>query len=70
VQSFLSSGFDVAPLYADEGHQMPFLNGEQQVEERWVVDCAMHCNPVVGVPQQFFTAATIGIKPVDQNFKP
>ena len=53
VQSFLSSGFDVAPLYADEGRQMPFLNGEQQVEERWVVDVVMQCNPIVTVPQQF-----------------
>lgn len=70
VQSFLSSGFDVAPLYADEGHQMPFLNGEQQVEERWVVDCVMQCNPVVNVPQQFFTTATIGLEPIDQFFKP
>jgi hypothetical protein len=70
VESFVSSGFDVAPLYADDGNQVPFLNGEQQIEERWVVDCVMQCNPVVAVPQQFFTAATIGLKPVDQTFAP
>jgi hypothetical protein len=70
VQSFASSGFDVAPLYADDGHQAPFSNENQQIEERWIVDCVMHCNPVVGVPQQYFTAATIGLKPIDQFFKP
>jgi hypothetical protein len=70
VETFAASGFDVAPLYCDEGHQMPFDNGEQQVEERWVVDCVMQCNPVVNVPQQFFTSATIGLKPIDQNFHP
>ena len=70
VDSFAASGFDVAPLYADDGHQMPFVNENQQVEERWVVDCVMQCNPIVGVPQQFFTAATIGLKPIDQFFKP
>lgn len=70
VESFASSGFDVAPLYADDGHQLPFLNGEQQIEERWVVDCVMQCNPVVAVPQQFFTSADIGLKPIDQFFHP
>lgn len=70
VQSFIASGFDVAPLYADDGHQMSFINENQQVEERWVVDCVMQCNPIVGVPQQFFAAATIGLKPIDQFFKP
>lgn len=53
VQAFQASGFDVSPLYADEAHQMPFVNGEQQVEERWVVDLVMQCNPVLTVPQQF-----------------
>lgn len=70
VESFLESGFDVAPLYADEGHQMPFLNGEQQIEQRYVVDCVMHCNPVVTVPQQFFATAAIGPKPIDTFFHP
>lgn len=53
VDAFASSGFDVAPLYADDGHQMPFLNGEQQIEERWVISAVMQCNPIVSVPQQF-----------------
>lgn len=52
-QSFAGSGFDVRPLYAGEPHQMPFLNGEQQIEERWVVDVWMQCNPVLSVTQQF-----------------
>lgn len=60
VQSFLSPGFDVTPLYADEAHQMPFLNGEQQIEERWVIDCVMQCSPVLTVPAQFASGLTIG----------
>lgn len=59
VQSFLSSGFDVTPLYADNAHQVPFLNGEQQIEERYVIDVVMQTNPVVTVPQQFAAVVSI-----------
>lgn len=69
-QSFLSSGFDVQPLYANDGRQIPFLNGEQQIEERYVVDAVMHCNPVIAVPQQFASALSIGLKPIDTFFHP
>jgi hypothetical protein len=50
---FASSGFDVTPLYANDPRQMPFTNGEQQVENRWVVDAVLQCNPILTVPQQF-----------------
>lgn len=70
VQQLLSSGFDVTPLYADEANQTPLIDAEAQFEERWSTRCVLQCNPVVAVPQQFFTAATIGIKPVDQTFAP
>ena len=53
VEQFASSGFDVTPLYAGEPHQMPFENGEQQIEERWVIDVAMQCNPIVTASLQF-----------------
>jgi len=53
VEQFAASGFDVTPLYASEPRQMPFLNENQQIEERWSVDAVMQCNPVVNVPQQF-----------------
>jgi hypothetical protein len=70
VQSFASSGYDVAPLYCGEPKQIPYINGESQYEERWVIDALMHCNPIIGVPQQFFTSAQIGLKPIDQFFHP
>lgn len=52
-QSFVGSGFDVRPLYASEPNQIPFANAEQQIEERWVVDVTMQCNPTLNIPQQF-----------------
>jgi hypothetical protein len=59
-QLFCASGFDVHPLHASDPHQVPFANGEQQIEERWVIDCVMQCNPVLTVPAQFASEVSIG----------
>ena len=48
-----ASGFDIAPLFASEPRQVPFLNEAQQVETRWSVDLVMQVNPLVTVPQDF-----------------
>lgn len=53
VDQFATSGFDVTPLYASDPHQVPFMNGEQQFENRWVVDLVMQANPIVTATQQF-----------------
>jgi hypothetical protein len=46
-------GFDITPLYADDPHQMPLVDGEQQYEERWTMNCALQSNPTVTLPQQY-----------------
>lgn len=44
----------VVPLYTSEPRQVPFINGEQQVESRWVVDAVMQVNELVtNLPHQF-----------------
>ncbi len=58
VQVFLASGYDVSPLYADDPKQIPFINGEQQVETRYVIDAVMQANEIVSPPQQY--AGTLG----------
>jgi len=59
---FSTSGFDVTPLYCGDPHQMPFQNGEQQVEDRWVIDAVMQCNPVVTTTQDQDFAAQLVVK--------
>ena len=54
-----------APLYASDPSQLPFINGEDQVEERWSVDAVLQANIVVVVPVQFAGALTIGLIDVD-----
>ena len=70
VQYFVDSGFDMAPLYAGEPHQAPFLNDQQQVEFRWVIDAVLQVNPVVTVPQQFADQLVVGLIDVDVKYPP
>jgi hypothetical protein len=53
VQLFQLSGYDVTPLYCDNARQIPFSNGEQQLENRWTMDAVMQCNPIITVPMYF-----------------
>jgi hypothetical protein len=50
---FAGTSLDIQPLYAADPRQVYFDNGEQQYEERWIVDACLQANPVVSVPQQF-----------------
>ena len=50
---------NVVPLYTSDPRQMPFINAEQQIENRWSIDLVMQVNPTVVTPQQFFDDALI-----------
>lgn len=58
----LSAG--IAPLYASEPHQVPFLNAEQQYENRWVIDLTIEALPALLVPQQFADEISATFEPV------
>ena len=53
--------FNVKPLYTSDGVQAPLVTGEQQWESRWTLTVSMQYNPVVTVPQQSATTATVNI---------
>lgn len=54
-----STAWEVVPLYCDEARQMPFINGADQYENRWVMDACLQINPIIGTPQQFATSVTV-----------
>lgn len=58
----------VTPLHADQARQMPFVNGEQQIEYRWTMDALVQCNPTLNVPQQYAAAAKVGTIEVDTTY--
>lgn len=43
----------IAPLYTDDPVQMPFINGEAQYENRWVIMLYLQVRPQVVTPMQF-----------------
>lgn len=61
---------DITPLYADDPKQIPFLNAEQQYEDRWVIDAFLQVNAVVTVPQQFADEVDVGLVDVDVVYPP
>lgn len=61
--AFAALGPDVQPLYAGDPRQIPFTNGEDQVEFRWVIDAVLQANAVTSTPQDF--ADTVEITPIE-----
>jgi hypothetical protein len=59
---------NVAPLFAGECRQTPFVNDQAQYEYRWSTDLLMQINPTITVPQQYFDNAVIGLINVDAAF--
>jgi hypothetical protein len=62
--------FNGSALYSSDPHQLPFVNGEMQYEDRWSVDAEMQINPIVTVPQQFAKTVTLSVAEVDATFPP
>jgi len=68
VDSFKASGLDIQPLYCDDARQMPFNNGENQYEQRWIITAVIQYNPVTAVPQDFADALSVNIISVDATY--
>lgn len=65
VSAYEAQGFDIAPLYTSEPRQIPFDNGEQQVEERWVIDLCMQANIAITTTQQFADELVAAVYPAN-----
>lgn len=68
--AFTAINPSIQPLYADDGHQVPFINGENQYETRWVMNVSMQVNPVVSTTEPFADSLTIGVIEVDERYPP
>ncbi len=65
---FKSETSGVYPLYADDPKQAPFINGEDQYENRWVVDIHMQANILVIFPQEFSDAVEVDVINVEAEY--
>lgn len=55
----------IAPLYADDPRQMPFNSGEQQYENRYIVEVNLQVNQTVAIGQQFADALQVVTQSVE-----
>jgi hypothetical protein len=67
---FTAAGYDIQPLYVSEPQQAPFINGEDQYEDRWTLDVVVQANPTVSTPQQFADTLSAGLIGVGAAFPP
>lgn len=73
VQAFANAldGSDaIVPLFADDPRQLPFINAEQQWEERWAVDIHLQVNIELMLTQQFAAVLTVGVISVEATYPP
>lgn len=67
---FAASGVDMQPLYVTDPRQAPFLNAQDQYENRWTLDAVMQANPVVSTGLQFADTVALDLVEVDATFPP
>lgn len=60
----------IVPLYAGDPRQIPFIDGEQQVEARWSIDLDLQADVALGLPQQFADELAVDVVSVDAEFPP
>lgn len=60
----------VVPLYADDPKYVPFLNAEQQYEQRWMLEAHFQINQVATVPAQYADVVEVAVVDVDATYPP
>lgn len=68
VRAFHSINPNVTPLHADDPRQIPFWNGEQQVETRYVINAVMQANYTLSVPAQYADQAAVDLVDIEAAF--
>lgn len=58
------------PLYSDDPVQVPFWDGENQTENRWVCYLHMQANMTVDLSQDFADTLSLNLVEVDTTFPP
>lgn len=58
--------YGIAPLYCNDGNQMPLVNGEFQYEQRWTIMATLQLNPYVSTPMLFADKVTGVLREADQ----
>jgi hypothetical protein len=70
TQFFNGENVDITPLFASDPRMAPFINAEQQIEVRYIIELHIQVNQTIVVPQQFAGAAAINVISVEAAYPP
>lgn len=59
-----------SPLYSTDPVQAPFVNDQNQYENRWVAQAFLQVDQTVSVPQQFADSVSVVLRSVSADFPP
>lgn len=67
VDFFAAVGTTIAPLHADDPRQLAFKSGEQQYEDRYIVEASLQVNQTVTAVAQSATALSVALVDVETD---
>lgn len=72
TEAFALLNAAIAPLFADDPRQMPFHDGEQQYETRYIIEANFQVNQTVAIGQQFaqeleVTTLSVEVQPLSSG---
>lgn len=67
VDFFAALGAAISPLYADDPRNMPFNSGEQQYEDRYIVEANLQVNQTITAAAQSARALELGVTNVETD---
>jgi hypothetical protein len=70
VDLFKAAGFDIAPLYATDVMQAPFVDESDQYEERYTFEIEVQINAAIVAPQQSCNMLDMVLTSVDATYPP
>ena len=70
VSYFAGTETGVSPLYCDDGQQIPFITGEDQFQDRYIVEATFQMSVTISAPQQFADEIALDLIEVDATYPP
>lgn len=68
--AFAAIASNIQTLFASDPRQSPFINGEDQYEDRWMVDAVLQADITLTTSQQFSSKLSVGLIPADITYPP
>lgn len=58
--------YNMAPLFCDDGRQMPLIDSEKRYAARWMIRAWLQINPAISTPQDFAANVAVHVLEIDK----